>query len=138
MGQMPMAPVSPTGEGRSKKYTCKLEVGVENESEFRVGGRVISIARQIWQHPRFQEFGGKTRLRGKGAGGPHEANEPLALCISCQDQAVFEEAVQYAEAQLNKVHNEYKAFCQEKGLAVPELTLKVSKKSARSERRSDQ
>merc|ERR1712039_144854 len=111
---MPAMPTSPTGgEGRSKKYTCKLEVGIENDSDFRVGGRVIQIARQIWQQPRFQEYAGKTRLRGKGAGGPHEANEPLALCISCQDQAVLEESVQYAEVQLQKVHSDYLVFCEQ-------------------------
>merc|ERR1719326_1810794 len=95
--------------GRPKKYTCKLEVGIENEGEFRVGSRVINIARQIWQDPDFQKHGGKTRLRGKGIGGPHEADEPLALCISCSDQAAFDKAVGYAENQLNKVHNDYKA-----------------------------
>merc|ERR1719221_102960 len=122
-----MAPVSPTGEGRSKKYTCKLEVGVENESEFRVGGRVISIARQIWQHPRFQEFGGKTRLRGKGAGGPHEANEPLALCISCQDQTVLEEAIHEAEQQMRKVHADYVAHCEKQGLPIPTPELRITR-----------
>merc|ERR1719219_875834 len=115
LGGYPMAPppsagLSPTG-GQPKKYTCKLEVAIENEGEFRVGSRVIQIARQIWQDPKFQEHGGKTRLRGKGIGGPHEADEPLALCISCCDQVAFDKAVQHAETQLQKVHTDYKAFC---------------------------
>jgi len=115
---------------RPRKYTCKLEVGIENENEFRVGSRVIQIARKIWQDPKFQEHGGKTRLRGKGVGGPHEAEEPLALCISCQDQASFEKAVQVAESELQKVHEDYKAFCQAKGCEVPDLSVKVSKRSS--------
>lgn len=128
-GNLQGAPGSPTSaQGRPKKYTCKLEVGIENEGEFRVGSRVIQIARQIWQDPRFQEYGGKTRLRGKGVGGPHEADEPLALCISCKDQASFEKAMAYAESQLQKVYAEYKEFCQTKGLPSPELQVKVSKK----------
>lgn len=127
---IPGGPPSPSrGGGQPKKYTCKLEVGVENEGEFRVGSRVIQIARQIWQDAQFQQHGGKTRLRGKGVGGPHEADEPLALCISCRDQASFEKAVHYAENQLQKVHGEYKAFCAQKGIPVPEnLVVKVSKK----------
>lgn len=127
-GQGP--PMSPSMGGQApKKYTCKLEVGIENEGEFRVGSRVIQIARQIWQDAQFQTHGGKTRLRGKGVGGPHEADEPLALCISCRDQASFEKAVQYAEGQLQKVHGEYKAFCQQKGIPIPDnLQVKVSKK----------
>merc|ERR1719277_1917767 len=116
--------------GRPKKYTCKLEVGIENEGEFRVGSRVIQIARAIWQESRFQEHGGKTRLRGKGIGGQHEADEPLALCISCCDQPAFDRAVQSAEAQLKKVHEDYKKFCQEQGRPVPELSVKVSKKGS--------
>jgi len=116
--------------GRPKKYTCKLEVGIENEGEFRVGSRVIQIARAIWQEARFQEHGGKTRLRGKGIGGQHEAEEPLALCISCCDQIAFDKAVSYAETQLQKVHNDYRAHCEEKGQPVPELSVKVSKKGS--------
>lgn len=143
-GQQPMMPPSvpfpmmppPMQEGamgmagRPKKYTCKLEVGIENEGEFRVGSRVIQIARAIWQDPKFQEHGGKTRLRGKGIGGPHEADEPLALCISCRDQGAFDKAVQFAESQLQKVHADYKSFCQQKGRPVPDLAVKVSKKGS--------
>jgi hypothetical protein len=124
-------PRSPNSS-RPKKYTCKLEVGIENDSEFRVASRVIQIARQIWQDPPFQQHGGKTRLRGKGIGGPHEAEEPLALCISCRDSAAFDRAVQYAEMQLQKVHTDFRSFCQQKGRPVPgpELAVKVSKKGA--------
>merc|ERR1719436_2406228 len=130
MGGPGAAPGTPQSPGRPKKHTCKLEVGIENESQFRVGSRVIQIARQIWQDPKFQEHGGKTRLRGKGIGGPHEADEPLALCISCREQDAFDKAVHYAETQLQKVHTDYKAFCIQKGRPVPELAVKVSKKGS--------
>merc|ERR1719408_606905 len=117
-----------TAGGKTRKNTCKLEIGIDNEGEFRVGSRVIQIARQIWQDPEFQRHGGKTRLRGKGIGGPHEADEPLALCISCSDQNCFDKAVKHAELQLQKVHNDYRQFCQQSGKPVPELSVKVSKK----------
>eukprot|EP00930_Biecheleria_cincta_P008239 TRINITY_DN10964_c0_g1_i1.p1 TRINITY_DN10964_c0_g1~~TRINITY_DN10964_c0_g1_i1.p1 ORF type:complete len:402 (-),score=82.83 TRINITY_DN10964_c0_g1_i1:75-1127(-) len=126
----PTAPpvVQPAGDGQSKKYTCKLEVGIENETEFRVGSRVIQIARQIWQDDNFQRHGGKTRLRGKGIGGPHEGDEPLALCISCKDAYAFDKALTYAENQLQKVHEDYKAFCAQHGKEVPELAIKITKR----------
>lgn len=118
---------SPSGQGgRPKKYTCKPEVGIENEGGFRVASRVIQIARQIWQDNKFQEHGGKTRLRGKGIGGPHEADEPLALCISCKDKGAFDKAVQHAESQLQKVHADYKAYCISKGRPVPDLAVKMN------------
>merc|ERR1719409_2141813 len=113
--------------GRNKKYTCKVEVGIENEGEFKVGSRVIAIARQIWHDPQFQETGGKTRLRGKGVGGPHEADEPLALCISCRDATAFNKATQHAEQSMKKVHHDYAVFCRQKGWDVPELEVKVTK-----------
>lgn len=127
---MQAATPSLAAANRPKKFTCKLEVGIENEPEFRVGSRVIQIAKQIWQEPTFQQHGGKTRLRGKGVGGPHEADEPLALCISCRDQMSFDRAMQYAEQQLQKVQGEYKTFCTQKGWSVPELSVKVSKKGS--------
>lgn len=120
--------VQPAGDGQSKKYTCKLEVGIDNEGEFRVGSRVIQIARQIWQDDNFQRHGGKTRLRGKGIGGPHEGDEPLALCISCKDSHAFDKAVTYAEGQLQKVHADYKAFCSQHGKEEPELAIKITKR----------
>jgi hypothetical protein len=126
----PGGPGGMSPNGRPKKYTCKLEIGIENEGEFRVGSRVIQVARQIWQDHQFQEHGGKTRLRGKGIGGPHEADEPLALCISCRDQAAFDKAVDFAEGNLQKIHSEYKVFCAQKGIEVPDLQIKVSKKGA--------
>lgn len=132
--QQPPMPGSPLGSsGRGRKNTCKLEVGIENESEFRVGSRVIQIARQIWQDQDFQNHGGKTRLRGKGIGGPHEADEPLALCISCSDQGAFDKAVAYAEGQLQKVQKEYITFCEQHGKAVPAFDrVKMIKKGAGS------
>merc|ERR1740130_797413 len=104
----PATPGSPGGSKGMKKHTCKLEVGIDNEGDFRVASRVIQIARQIWQDPEFQRHGGKTRLRGKGIGGPHEADEPLALCISCSDQNAFDKAIKHAESQLQKVHADYR------------------------------
>lgn len=108
--------------GQGKKYTCRLEIGIENEKEYRVGSKVIQVARKIWQElPAFQEHGGKTRLRGKGVGGPHESDEPLALCISCRDATCFEQAVQFAEQQITKIHAEYQRFCAERNYPAPKL-----------------
>lgn len=132
MPQMQGYGMPPGPPGRPKKYTCKLEVGIENESDFRVGSRVIQVARQIWQDPLFQEHGGKTRLRGKGVGGPHEAEEPLALCISCCDQGSFDKAVGYAEQQLQKIQVDYRAYCEQKGMPCPDLAVKISKKGSHS------
>jgi RNA recognition motif-containing protein len=45
----------------ARKYTCRLLIGIENEKEYRVGSKVIQLARKIWQElPSFQQNGGKT------------------------------------------------------------------------------
>jgi hypothetical protein len=114
--------VMQSSDQSGKKYTCRLEIGIENDKEFRVGSKVIQIARKIWQElPAFKDNGGKTRLRGKGVGGPHESDEPLALCISCRDAQCFEQAVQFAEQQIAKIHQDYIQFCQQSGYPVPNL-----------------
>ena len=70
-----------------------MEVGIENDKDFRVSSKVINqCARKIWKEiPEFQERGGKTRLRGVGSGflegaEQKEVNEPLHLCISCKEE----------------------------------------------------
>ena len=63
----------------NKKFTCRLEIGIENEKEYRVGSKVIQIARRIWEAmPAFQDAGGKTRLRGKGVGQVSQIGVKLA------------------------------------------------------------
>lgn len=114
--------VMQTSDQSGKKYTCRLEIGIENDKDFRVGSKVIQIARKIWQElPAFKDNGGKTRLRGKGVGGPHESDEPLALCISCRDAGCFEQAVQFAEQQIAKIHQDYIQWCQQQGYPTPNL-----------------
>lgn len=110
-----------------QKFTCKLGIGIENDKDFRVGSRVIQVARKIWEQlPSFKEFGGKTRLRGRGVGGAHEADEPLQLCISVTgEQSCFDEACALAEREILQIHRDFEAFCVEHRLPMPE-NLEVS------------
>jgi len=43
------------------------------------------------------------------------------LCISCRDPTSFEQAVQFAEQQISKIHQEYVKFCSERGYTIPKL-----------------
>lgn len=119
-----------------KKYTCKVEFGIDNENEFRVSSKVIGVARRIWKElPTFQHFKGKTRLRGKGSGfleGPRqqEADEELHLCISCRDHNAFEEAVAMAVREIQQIQREFITHCKTKGLQVPKnLGCKVERQT---------
>jgi len=116
-----MAQFRGSGADAERKYTCRILIGIENDKEYRVGSKVIQIARRIWQElPAFQQNGGKTRLRGKGVGGKHESDEELALCISCKDATAFEAAVQFASEQINRIRQEFCRHCEDSSLEVPQ------------------
>eukprot|EP00397_Hematodinium_sp_SG-2012_P001820 GEMP01001825.1.p1 GENE.GEMP01001825.1~~GEMP01001825.1.p1 ORF type:complete len:379 (-),score=66.43 GEMP01001825.1:4021-5121(-) len=124
------------GEDGVKKFTCKVEFDIDNDKEFRVSSKVIAVARRIWMElPHFQERGGKTRLRGKGSGflegaDQKEADEPLHLCISCRDQASFEEAVSMAVKEIQQIQRDFIAYRKQKGLPVPKnLGCKVERQT---------
>lgn len=120
----------------AKKFTCKVEFDIDNDKEFRVSSKVIAVARRIWMElPHFQERGGKTRLRGKGSGflegaDQKEADESLHLCISCRDQASFEEAVAMAVKEIQQIQRDFIAYRKQKGLPVPKnLGCKVERQT---------
>jgi len=109
----------------NRKYTCKVEFDIENDKDFRVSSKVISVARRIWQElPNFQLKGGKTRLRGKGSGflegiEQKEADEPLHLCISCREHQSFEDAIAMAIKEIHNIQRDFVAFRTSKGLPAP-------------------
>merc|ERR1719321_1695895 len=110
-----MQPPPVSSPKNQRKYTCKIQVGIENDNEFGVSQKVIQqVARKIWKDiSQFQEMGGKTRLRGRGSGfleGPEqkEAREPLQLCISCRDPNHYAKAKDMATFQLEAIHDEYR------------------------------
>merc|ERR1712224_594056 len=122
----------------SEKCHAKIRVGIEDDDEFRVARRAISLSRNIWQADEvFQQHGGKIRLRGRGAGGENECDQPLILYITClNDKELLDRIVQHVEHGLGKVHADYKIFCQEHDMPMPELkvikeewTRKVTMKS---------
>jgi hypothetical protein len=71
----------------------------------------------------------KLRLRGKGSGykeGPSklESDEPLHLCVSCKDEAVYKKACKLVEDLLKGIYKEYKCFCQRSHKRTEEPSVK--------------
>lgn len=73
----------------------------------------------------------KLRLRGKGSGFVEhstnkESEEPLQLCISCQDGHGYDIAVQSVDSLLRRVYQEYDKFQADRGRPerAPELKIK--------------
>ena len=85
------------------KFTCRFDIQIPNESEFRVARKIIgykgSNMKRIIDMCRIKDtmgqFGVKLRLRGKGSGfkeGPDnkESNDDLHLCVSSKFLEVFD------------------------------------------------
>jgi hypothetical protein len=77
----------------------------------------------------------KLRLRGKGSGFVEhstnkESEEPLQLCISCQDSYGYDTAVQSVDSLLRRIYMEYDKFCAERGLPHRAPALKMRERRA--------
>jgi len=127
---------SPDGRGGAagmkgtRKYTCRFLIGIENDKEFQVARRLIGSKGSNMKKI-VQQTDAKLRLRGVGSGyfegsGQKESSEPLQLCISCTSAEGYKTAVRLTEDLLKKVHDEYRQFCNENGLQVPDLQINLS------------
>ena len=110
---------------RKSKLTCRYFVHIPNMKKFQVSKKIIGQGginmknvldkckakfTEEW-HTDFL----KLRLRGAGSGfreGPdqQESNEPLHLCISAKNLAVFRDAQFFVEQLLHKIYKEFLMF----------------------------
>ncbi|EER05126.1 hypothetical protein Pmar_PMAR026560 [Perkinsus marinus ATCC 50983] len=107
-----------------RKYTCRFEIGIENDREFHVARRLIG--QKGANMKRIVKLSdAKLRLRGRGSGflegtAKQESNEPLHMCISCKDPEGYRIAVSEMRMLLEHVYDEYRHFCKERNIPYPE------------------
>lgn len=106
-------------EHHVRKYTCRFEIGIDNDKEFQVARRIIGQKGSNMKRI-VKSTDAKLRLRGKGSGylegaAKVESPEPLHLCISCVNPAGYKQAVQLVSELLQGVYEEFKRFCRSKG-----------------------
>ena len=106
-------------EQHVRKYTCRFEIGIDNDKEFQVARRIIGQKGSNMKRI-VKATDAKLRLRGRGSGylegaAKVESPEPLHLCISCVNAAGYKHAVQLVSELLQSVYEEYKRFCRGKG-----------------------
>merc|ERR1740130_761470 len=114
----------------ARKYTCRFLIGIENDKEFQVARRLIGSKGSNMKKI-VQQTDAKLRLRGVGSGyfegsGQKESSEPLQLCISCTNAEGYKTAVRLTEDLLKKVHDEYRQFCRDNMLPMPDLQINLS------------
>lgn len=117
------------GKG-TRKYTCRFLIGIDNDKEFQVARRLIGSKGSNMKKI-VQQTDAKLRLRGQGSGyfegsGQKESSEPLQLCISCTNVEGYKTALRLTEDLLSKVHDEYRGFCRDNGLPMPDLQINLS------------
>lgn len=124
--QRPWASSRPFGG----KLLCFFRVGIEEDSSFKVCRRLIGNGGEHMKHVVAEAGNGvKLRLRGRGSKflegqAQEEAEEPLMLCISAEDQKSFEIAATLTEDLLTQIHEDYRVFCQSRRLLIPELHVR--------------
>mmetsp|Transcript_8706 Transcript_8706/g.15686 ORF Transcript_8706/g.15686 Transcript_8706/m.15686 type:complete len:497 (+) Transcript_8706:90-1580(+) len=113
-----------------RKYTCRFIIGIENDQEFQVARRIIG-AKGSNMKKIVRTTDAKLRLRGQGSGyfegaGQKESPEPLQLCVSCTSADGYWSALSQVQDLLTNVYDDYKQFCSDRGLPVPELAINLS------------
>lgn len=113
-----------------RKYTCRFIIGIQNDKDFQVARRVIG-AKGANMKRIVKQTEAKLRLRGEGSGyfegsGQQESSEPLQLCVSCTNGEQYKDAVRQVEDLLKRVYEEYRAFCRDNGMVVPDLQINFS------------
>jgi RNA recognition motif-containing protein len=112
---------------RVRKFTCRFDVGIQNEKTFQVARRIIG-SKGANMKKIFKDTGAKLRLRGQGSGflegtSQQESPEALHLCISAKKIDEYQMAVRKVEELLQGVYREYRAHCKQKDLATPNLRV---------------
>ena len=125
------------------KYTCKYEILIANDKDFQIARRLIgskgynmkNIINQCKSKPDDSD-NVKLRLRGKGSGykeGPDckESDEPLHLCISSKNPEDMKKACLLVDELLNKIHIEYKEYCEKYNLTPEntEIAMRIESKN---------
>jgi len=118
------------GGSKGRKYTCRFLIGIENDKEFQVARRLIGSKGSNMKKI-VQQTEAKLRLRGVGSGyfegsSQKESSEPLQLCISCCKIEGYKMAVRLAEDLLKRVYDEYRQYCHENALPIPDLQISLS------------
>ncbi len=106
-----------------RKYTCRFEIGIENDKDFQVARRIIG-QKGINMKNIVSRTDAKLRLRGKGSGYlegmiRQESPEPLHLCVSCTTKRGYADAARMVADLLERVYDDYRHFCSLTGLPYP-------------------
>ena len=122
-GSSPEFGTTQPDHGQVRKYTCRFEIGIDNDKDFQVARRIIGQKGSNMKRI-VKTTDAKLRLRGRGSGylegaAKVESPEPLHLCISCVSQQGYKQAAQMVSDLMAQIYDDYRKFCKSKGQEVP-------------------
>ncbi|EER19975.1 hypothetical protein Pmar_PMAR006872 [Perkinsus marinus ATCC 50983] len=140
----PAAAAAAATEGPVRKYTCRFDIGIDNDREFQVARRIIGNKGSNMKRI-VGLSNAKLRLRGQGSGYlegaiRQESPDPLHLCISCITRDGYLAAVEETKTLLRRVYAEWRNFQINKGRGDPgmmEIQMKEHFLTAAGERDLD-
>ncbi|KAF4034349.1 Development and cell death domain [Phytophthora infestans] len=120
-GKPPSGPSRSSHDGpkdpNEPAFLEKLVVGIENDNDFGVTRRIIGPAGSNMKRISVEAGGNaKIRVRGRGSGskegGPEEADEPLMILVSAENERSFRIACSLTSELLAAIHRDYQMFQQ--------------------------
>jgi len=100
------------GKGRGLQFFRKIEVGVEDEPDFRVVSRLIGPKGRHMQDILNEAKGTKIWIIGKGSRSWEDDVGPLIVCVGAGSSMAFETAVRLVEELLGRIKEDHRRFLQ--------------------------
>lgn len=96
--------------GRGLTYFQRIEIGIEDDYEFRVVKRLIGPKGKNVQDIVAANKGAKVWILGKGSCSWLDSVGPLTMCVGAMQHEVYESALTSVQELLEKVREDHRNF----------------------------
>jgi hypothetical protein len=95
------------------RFTCRFDVGIEEDSDFRVVRRLLGSEAENMKSIVKKSGGSKIRIHGKGASKDcsNASDDSLHIVVGATSTGRLERAAALVTDLLSRVHAEYEAYC---------------------------
>lgn len=100
----------PGGKGKGLSHFERIDVGVEDDNDFRVVQRLIGPRGKHMQEITMQCKGAKVWIIGRGSRSWEDSLGPLMICVGATTKSIFESAVALIQELLGRIKDDHKAF----------------------------
>mmetsp|Transcript_126426 Transcript_126426/g.357569 ORF Transcript_126426/g.357569 Transcript_126426/m.357569 type:complete len:294 (-) Transcript_126426:8-889(-) len=97
-----------SGKGKGLPHFKRIEVGIEDDNEFRVVQKLIGPRGKHIQDITTESVGSKVWIIGKGSRSWEDAVGPLTICVGATSNSGFETAVGLVSELLERVRDDHR------------------------------